>query len=188
VGAGCSAHCPVGQITQAYGYVYDRYPNLWQKNVTAGSGPGLSVTFSTGNNNPIDGYSHDANGNLLNDGTHSYTYDAEGRRVQKTTASGTVNYVYGIAGQQVAEVNSSGTLNRAEVYAGGWHLATYTNSTTYFNHTDWLGTERMRTGVSGMSCESIVSLPFGEGEATSGSWRVARAVKVSFVNQRKSKV
>jgi RHS repeat-associated protein len=136
----------------------------------------------------MDGYSYDASGNLLNDGTHSYTYDAEsriikvdgggtaayvydaeGRRVQKRTASGTVNYVYDIAGQQVAEVNSSGTLNRAEVYAGGWHLATYTNSTTYFNHTDWLGTERMRTGVSGTSCETIVSLPFGDGQATSGS-------------------
>jgi RHS repeat-associated protein len=149
---------------------------------------GLSVSANSNNQLVATGYSYDASGNLLNDGTHSYTYDAEsrivkvdggstaayvydaeGRRVQKTTAAGTVNYVYDIAGQQVAEVNSSGTLNRAEVYAGGWHLATYTNSTTYFNHADWLGTERMRTGVSGTSCETIMSLPFGDGQATSGS-------------------
>ena len=96
-------------------------------------------------------------------------YDAEGRRVQKTTASGTVSYVYDIAGEQVAEVNSSGGANREEVYAGGRHVATYTNGTTYFDHADWLGTERMRTTVSGSECETIVSLAFGDGTATTGS-------------------
>src|SRR6185437_4505158 len=91
-----------------------------------------------------------------------------GRRVQKTTASGAVYYVYDIAGHQI-EVNSSGVADREEVYAGGRHLATYTNNTTYFDHADWLGTERMRTTASGSSCETIVSLPFGDGEATTGS-------------------
>src|SRR6185437_4641583 len=91
-----------------------------------------------------------------------------GRRVQKTTASGAVYYVYDIAGHQI-EVNSSGVADREEVYAGGRHLATYTNNTTYFDHADWLGTERMRTTASGSSCETIVSLAFGDGEATTGS-------------------
>ena len=31
------------------------------------------------NNNRISGYSYDAAGNLLNDGAHSYTYDAENK-------------------------------------------------------------------------------------------------------------
>jgi RHS repeat-associated protein len=101
--------------------------------------------------------------------TACYVYDAEGRRVQKTTATGTVNYVYDIAGEQVAEVNASGVLDRAEVYAAGRHLATYTNSATYFDHGDWLGTERARSGVNGSICETITSLSFGDGMNTSGS-------------------
>ncbi|MHB8755548.1 MAG: hypothetical protein ACYC92_11420 [Candidatus Acidiferrales bacterium] len=75
--------------------------------------------------------------------TACYMYDANGRRVEKATATGAVNYVYDIAGHQ-AEVNASGGLTRAEVYAGGKHLATYVNGTTYFDHADWLGTERAR--------------------------------------------
>ena len=187
VSSACSANCPDGQNTQGFGYVYDRYANRWQQNVTAGSGPQPQATFN-GNNNRIDGDSYDADGNLLYDGVHSYTYDAEsrivavdgggtatyvydaeGRRVQKTTAGGTVSYVYDIAGEQVAEVNASGGANREEVYAGGRHVATYTNGTTYFDHADWLGTERMRTMVSGSACETIVSLAFGDGTATTGS-------------------
>ena len=159
VSSACSANCPDGQNTQGFGYVYDRYANRWQQNVTAGSGPQPVATFNNAKNQ-LDGYSYDADGNLLYDGVHSYTYDAEsrivavdggsaatyvydagGRRVQKTTAGGTVSYVYDIAGNQVAEVNASGGANRKEVYAGGRHVATYTNGTTYFDHADWLGTE-----------------------------------------------
>ena len=191
VGAGCSAHCPDGQNTQAFSYAYDRYANLWQKNVTAGTGPMLSVTFSTGNNNRIDTFSYDASGNLLNDGTHAYTYnaeseiiqvdsgttatylyDADGRRVRKTTATATVDYVYDLAGHQIAEINSSGAWTREEVYAGGHHLATYSGGptgTTYFDHADWLGTERGGSNMAGTICETIVSFPFGDGEVTSGS-------------------
>ena len=66
------------------------------------------------------------------------------------------------------QLGSSGW-QREEVYAGGRHVATYTNGTTYFDHADWLGTERMRTTVSGSECETIVSLAFGDGTATTGS-------------------
>ena len=101
--------------------------------------------------------------------TASYVYDAEGRRVEKTIAGGSVDYLYDLSGHQIAEVNSSGALNRGEVYAGGRHLATYLPSATYFNHSDWLGTERLRTDISGVACETITSLPFGDGQGTSGS-------------------
>jgi RHS repeat-associated protein len=186
-GSACSLHCPDSQNTQGFSYAYDRYANRWQQNLTAGSGPAPSASFS-GNNNRMDGYSYDGSGNLLNDGTHSYTYDAEsriikvdsgstatyvydaeGRRVQKTSAAGTVSYLYDLAGHQMNELNSSGGLNREEIYAGGHHLATYANGTTIFDHADWIGTERARSGLSGSVCESIVSLPFGDGQSTSGS-------------------
>jgi RHS repeat-associated protein len=166
-----------------YSYVYDRFGNRWQQN-----GPySMQLSFS-GANNRMDGYSYDAAGNLLSDGSHSYTYDAEnritqvdggstaayvydanGQRVQKTTSSGTVSYVYDLAGHQVAEFNSSGGWNSGEVYAGSRHLATYNGGTTYFIHPDWLGTERARSNVSGGLCETITSLPFGDGQSTSGA-------------------
>ena len=188
-GSACSLHCPDGQNTQGFTYDYDRYANRWHQYVAAGSGFTSSLSFS-GNNNRMDGYSYDASGNLLNDGTHSYAYDAEsriisvdsgstatyvydveGRRVQKTSAAGAVSYVYDLAGRQMGELNSSGAWNRAEVYVGGHHLATYSyvGGTTLFDHADWLGTERARSAVSGSVCETIVSLPFGDGQATSGS-------------------
>jgi RHS repeat-associated protein len=56
-----------------------------------------------------------------------------------------------------------------EIFAGGLHLATYNNQTTYFDHSDWLGTERARTNVSGSVCETIVGLAFGDGQAASGT-------------------
>ena len=58
---------------------------------------------------------------------------------------------------------------------GSWHFATYLvnaahNATTlYFHYNDWLGTERARADVSGNFCETIASLPFGDGQTVAGS-------------------
>jgi RHS repeat-associated protein len=170
-----------------YSYVYDITGNRWQQN-----GPHSMIISFTGNNstnnNRMDGYSYDAAGNLLNDGVHGYTYDAEnrltqvdaggtatyvydatGRRIRKSAGGASVDYLYDTSGHEIAEVNSSGGWNRGEVYAGGTHLATYNNGTTYFSHRDWLGTERVRSNISGAACETISSLPFGDGQAISGS-------------------
>jgi len=89
--------------------------------------------------------------------------------VQKTTSSGAVSYLYDLGGHPITEIGSNGVWNRGEVYAAGRHLATYANSTTYFIHADWLGTERARSDVTGGLCETIGSLPFGDGQSTSGS-------------------
>jgi RHS repeat-associated protein len=166
---------------------YDRYGNRWHQNPYQGSCNAPMFSF-TGNNNRIDSYSYDAAGNLLNDGTHNYTYDAEnriiqvdggntasyvydaeGKRIQKTTSGTTVDYLYDLDGHEMTEVSSSGVWNRGEVYANGLHLATYRNGTTYFNFADWLGTERSRATVTGQVCETIASLPFGDNQTISGS-------------------
>jgi len=110
----------------------------------------------TGNNNRMDTYGYDAAGNLLNDGNHSYSYD--GFSQLTNVDAGTTAYYY------------SGVLQRGEVFAGGHHLATYWNSTTFFDHADWLGTERARTPYpGGAPCETITSLPFGDNQTTAGS-------------------
>ncbi len=174
-------------------YVYDRFGKRWQQNASNGSCLTSSLTFDNPGglpDNRVDGYSYDSAGDLLNDGTHSYTYDAQnrttsvdagstasyvydanGQRVQRTSAAGTVNYIHDLEGHVVAEVNSAGAWTRGEVYAGGKHLATYSggaSGTTYFIHADWIGTERVRTTTTGAVYESCTSLAFGDGLACSG--------------------
>jgi len=68
--------------------------------------------------------------------------------------------LYDLGGHVFAEV--VGGWNRGEVYAGNRHLATYAYSTEFFPHTDWLGTERARSNVSGTLGETCTSNPFGE--------------------------
>jgi RHS repeat-associated protein len=173
----------------AYSYSYDRFGNRWNQTVTAGAGSSSSLSFDASNRIlPGSGVSYDAAGNVIGDGSHTYSYDAEerisqvdgggtatyiydaeGRRVRKTTSSGSVDYLYDLAGHEISEMSSSGAWNRGEVYASGRHVATYANGTTYFDHADWLGTERVRSAMAGASCETIASLPFGDGMSTSGS-------------------
>ena len=182
----CSSSNNTG--TQAYLYVYDRFGNRWQQNVTAGTGNMSSLGFDA--NNRItsgSGVTYDAAGNVTSDGTHAYTFDAEnritqvdagstasyvynasGERIRKTTASGSVDYLYDLAGNSITELSSSGGWNRGEVYAGGKHLATYSGGTsgnTFFIHADWLGTERARSTAAGAGCETVIGLPFGDGQA-----------------------
>jgi RHS repeat-associated protein len=169
-------------------WVYDRFGNRLQQNPYNGS-CGAPQYTSSGGNNRMDGYSYDAAGNLTTDSnnntytydaenrisqvgpagsTATYVYDAAGQRVRKTSSAGTVDYIYDLAGHEIAEVSSARALNRGEVYAGGRHLATYDGGTTYFNHVDWLGTERARSSLAAMLCETITSFPFGDGQATNG--------------------
>jgi len=169
---------------QAYTYDYDRFGNRWHQNgphssqlgfdannhIVAGSG----VTYDVSGNVTADGshnYTYDAEGRIATvDGgaTASYVYDAEGRRARKTIASaGSVDYLYDLDGHQVAEVGAAGVFNRGELYAGNRHLATYTagqSGSTFFTNSDWLGTERARTDMTASTCESIASLPFGDGQ------------------------
>ena len=133
----------------------------------------------------MDGYTYDAAGNLTYDGVYyhgydaenritsvtqggrliaSYVYDAEGRQVQKT-AGAQVEYLYDLDGNIV----TAGGWNRGEVFTNGQHLATYNWGTTYFNKTDWLSTERDRSGTADANCESITSLPFGDAQSASGT-------------------
>jgi YD repeat-containing protein len=85
---GTCATPPTG--TPTYTYVYDRFGNRWQQN----GSHSMQLSF-TGNNpsNPqnndrMDGYTYDAAGNLLNDGTHQYFYDAENHLIQVDGSSG----------------------------------------------------------------------------------------------------
>ncbi|MGC2745492.1 MAG: hypothetical protein WA672_20170, partial [Candidatus Angelobacter sp.] len=65
-------------------YGYDRYGNLLTMGVTKCTAQSLNV--SVNNSNQIVGFTYDAAGNLLSDGSKAYTWDAENR---PKTAAGT---------------------------------------------------------------------------------------------------
>lgn len=103
----------------------------------------------------------------VDSGTAIYVYDAEGRRARKitgaascsaSTGSTVTDYLYDLSGHAITEMSGTGVWNRGEIYAGGPHLATYDNllstPTTYFDHPDWLGTERVESAVNGAACET----------------------------------
>ncbi len=78
-------------------------------------------------------------------------------------------YYYDPAGHRITVADGSGNLVRNEIYAGNQHVATYANGTTYFDHDDWLGTERARTDLSGNVAETCTSLAFGDWQTCSGT-------------------
>lgn len=167
---------------------YDRYGNRWHQNAHSGTCLTPQLTFS-GNNNRIDGYSYDADGNLLNDGVHNYLYDAENRIV--SVDGGATTYVYDAEGRRFSKTTGGvatetiydrmgnprirGNFGPSEIFVAGMHLGTsivnsaHTDSIFYYDHDDWLGTERARTDLSGNPCETIQSLPFGDGQVVAGT-------------------
>ncbi len=168
-------------------WVYDAWGNRRDQNNTGGNCGQFHNTFSQ-NNNRMDGYSYDANGNMLNDSTRSYTYDAEnritsvsqggtqialylydaeGRRVSKVAGSTTTDYVYDLSRRIVAEYPFGGNAP-SYVYFNGQLLAEYANGTTYFAHTDHLGSPRLLTGMDQSVAECDDYMPFGERLSYSG--------------------
>jgi RHS repeat-associated protein len=77
--------------------VYDAWDNRLQQNVVAGSA--VQTQFTVNGNNQLNGFSYDAAGDLLNDGTHSYSFDSE-NRVSKVDG-GNVQYIYNAEGNRV---------------------------------------------------------------------------------------
>jgi hypothetical protein len=73
---------PGGRAQQTYTYSYDRWGNRWSQTMSGNSTPPgsqSSIIFNPSNNLiSTAGFAYDAAGNLVNDGAHSYTYDADG--------------------------------------------------------------------------------------------------------------
>jgi RHS repeat-associated protein len=166
------------------GWVYDAWGNRTEQNATAGTCPAPQFTFNA-NNQIISpaGYTYDASGNMTHDATLGYTYDAEnrltqvsqtsgaviatyaydgfGRRIQKVTGGVTTNYFYNVEDQVVAEQTAAGW-SAGYVYFDGASLAKYGNGTTYFMHSDHLGSTHLMTTMAAGVYDNYDYLPFGE--------------------------
>ena len=179
---------PTGSPSQLT-WAYDGWGNRLPQKITEGSLPWSQDTYTFTGNNQILQYGYDAAGNVTYDGIHHYTYDDEGRvtaadsggtatyaydadglRIHRVGAEGPEDYVYDLAGHAVGTFSATnGGYMRGEIYAGGLHVATYDNSTTYFNHADWQRTARVRSNVSGVSVQTCSNLPFGDDQSCVGS-------------------
>lgn len=170
---------------------------------------GSGINFNS--NNRMNGYSYDLAGNLLNDGSHAYTYDGEnkiakvdgvaayvydgeGQRVRKLLAEN-LRFVYGIGGQLIAEFSAAnGALTKEYIYSASALVATIepgANGTRYVT-SDYLGSPRVVTN----SLATVVSRhdfkPFGEslgsgigGRTTGAGFGVADGLREQFTSQER---
>jgi RHS repeat-associated protein len=166
------------QSCKGLSWTIDRWGNRTDQTVTSGKCNTFHQTVNSQNQFPLP-FRYDAAGNMINDGTHSYTYDAEnrliqvdsagtatytydpeGRRVAKTISGTTTDYVHDLAGNVLFEAQGSSWVT-AYIYFAGALKAQYKNSTTYFLHRDHLGSTRLVTGVGGTIVDKLDFLPFG---------------------------
>ncbi len=163
--------------SQGYSYQYDVWGNRWNQNLTAGTGYTVNNSFDPAHTNHVAGWTYDVAGNVLWDGAHSYTYDPEGRiltvdgttqylygpdgsRAQVIKSSGSRDYVYTPSGQ-LSSIWNGGALVKANVYAGGAKLGSYTGSGISFEYADWTGSTRVVTNSAGNPTATYNSVPFG---------------------------
>ena len=97
-------------------------------------------------------------------GATSYVYGPEGERVA-TVQSGAVSaeYLYGVDGTLTTELAPGGKLMRGLLYAGGMHLADYTqDGKTVFHLSDEVGSLVNTIDQTGAAIETCAASPFGE--------------------------
>ena len=115
-----------------------------------------------------------SNGASGNAATSCYYYDAEGHRVHRTGIDenpcnndgngGSGDFAFDLDGNWTVRTNSTGGACASEIYLGGRHFGTSAGNIN-FDHTDWLGTSRLRNSTSTITSgyEACTSLPFGDG-------------------------
>jgi RHS repeat-associated protein len=106
-------------------------------------------------------YTYDAENHLVTAAAVNYTYDGDGKRVQKSNGK---LYWYGTGSDALSETDSAGNTTADYVFFGGKRVAMVNASTLYYVG-DALGTSRVMTNSSGAICYDADFYPFG-GERT----------------------
>jgi RHS repeat-associated protein len=172
-----------GDVTHNLDFSCDRYGNMTcvRDDQTNPISACPVLTFgATTNRLTTSGYTYDAAGNLLTDGTHSYQWDAEGR-LKLVDQGGTMDVTYNAFGQQVKE--REGWVNAFDAF-GQW-IGRYNNNTTNwdvkgvtkldeqmlavqgsswtrFVHPNALGSTTMNTDHSGAEGGDALFYPWGQ--------------------------
>ncbi len=127
-------------------------------------------------------YTYDKTGNIISDGTHTYTYDGRNRlvkvdenvtyqynydnkRVSKTINNQTTYYIYE-AHKLVGEYQEDGTATKEYVYYNDTPIAIIDSTDTYKIYADHLDTPRRVADSANNIVWSWESKPFGEDKPT----------------------
>jgi RHS repeat-associated protein len=186
--------CVTGNWDQAF--TYDPFGNIYKSQFGWYQNGTFQPTYKPGTNQYLSlpgGYypQYDANGSLTYDVFHHYswdaegklqqldpgaaqttlTYDALGRRVEQTNASGTIEILYGPDGSKLALMSGLTGVVKAFVPLPAGATAVY-NSTgrlAWYRHSDWLGSSRISsTPTRGVYYDAAYS-PYGESYDESGT-------------------
>ncbi len=160
-------------------YTYDAFGNMNRAGFNGGTSFALGYTAST---NQISSYSYEANGNLTADnGTHTYSWDAEGKLYQ--LGSNTLTYdalgrrveqsnaeiLYAPSGAKLA-LMSGQTVSKMFVPLPGGATAVYAGtSLSYYRHPDWLGSSRVATTTARAVYYDGEYSPYGESYNETGT-------------------
>jgi RHS repeat-associated protein len=88
-------------------FAYDSIGNRTSKDI---NGQNITYTYGTSDNR-LSGFSYDANGNIVDDGTFTYTHDSENRLVQVTNGTDVITYGYDGEGRRISQtINGETTI------------------------------------------------------------------------------
>jgi RHS repeat-associated protein len=170
----------------AENYSYDQFGNMTWRNGWGVVNAQYAYNPQFANNrmmvNPVTGagMTYDAAGNLTNDGSQSFTYDATGQQTYasatgltqsydgdrlraKKIESGTTTYYLRstvLGGQVIAELNASGGWTRGYVYLGGQMLAIQSGGVSWV-HQDPVTKSQRVTNSAGSVVSTIDLDPWG---------------------------
>ncbi len=163
-------------------FTYDSVGNRTSKDIA-----GENINYSYGADNRLSGVVHDANGNIIDDGTFTYTYDSEkrliqvtngvdvttyeydgdGRRIKRVTNGETTYYAYGVGLNVLTEFSGLRIPKHDYIYAGNKNIArvNYDGSGVKqgktFYHSDHLGSNIAITDATSTVEWDRVYLPYG---------------------------
>lgn len=159
-------------------FTIDTWGNLTNKDAYSGRAmyEPFSQAVNVQNRFIGGGYAYDAAGNMTNDGSHQYQYDAENRLV---TVDGSIVYAYDGDGKRVkkssgtlywtgagsdplVETDLSGNVESEYIFFNGKRIARIDSSGNVFYYfADHLGTSRVITDSAGGVCYDADSYPYG---------------------------
>jgi RHS repeat-associated protein len=174
-----------GGTTMAETYTYDRYGNITTSGSPSSWAPGYDATtnrFTATNCNP-GGICYDADGNLLTDPSHAYTWDGEdklvsidgyaiirdafGRKVEESCSSGCTAFqtLYApVIGKVALAIGQTIYTGRIPLPGGGNAVYNWTSGSEgldHYSHPDWLGNARIQTTPAGDLWAQREYTPFG---------------------------
>jgi RHS repeat-associated protein len=115
-------------------------------------------------------YAFDANGNPVTVDTIAVTYDALGRMVEQNRSGSYTEIVYSPSGVKLALMTGASTLQKGYVPLTGGTMAVYNSSgLAFYRHSDWVGSSRFASTTSRTMYFDGAYAPFGEPYATTGT-------------------